>query len=428
MSKDCCRRARSTRRRTPARTQYGRWVVIVSGLLVQMSATAAGSAPLTERAAIEQALSRPAYLQLEEGRVTVAESAVTAARLLPNPVLAMERERVGVGGGVTDSIRVFQTFDISGRRALRRDAATQRLEAARLEWQSSRLVTMTEVRRLFGEALYRGHLRTALAGWQQRIESAVQVVAQLARAGEASGYARRRLEREVQTAQARVSSTAADYARARQALGGLLGETAAGSDDVAGALLPDAPPPLESLQARLDQRPDLTALQRQADAYDHDRRIAERAWFPDLTVGAGEKRLDEAGRGDRGLIVAVSLPMPLFDRGQAGQQRAYARATEVRAERELVATKARAELRGLWQQTVQLRAAAETFRRVSVSSSRELTRIADAAYRGGEGTILELLDAYRAELEAQTTALELELRARLARIELDAVSGVKFHE
>lgn len=408
-----------------ARSRSSGWIVTILAL-VGMPA-AADEPPLTERVAIERALSRPAYRQLEDGRLSAAESAVAEARLLPNPVLALERERVGAGGA-TDSVRVFQTIDISGRRALRRDAAARRLEAAHFERQTGRLGTIAEVRRQFAEALYRERLRVALVAWQSHIESATRVVAQLARAGEASGYARRRLEREVQTAQARVAGTAADYARVRQALAGLLGEPAVAAGRVAGELLPDAPRPLESLQALIDQRPDLAGLQRQAEAYDRERRAAERSWIPDLTLGAGEKRIDEANRVDRGLIVALSLPMPLFDRGQASQQRALARASEVRAQRELAAATAHAELRGLWQQTMQLRAAAEHFRRVSLASSRELTRIADAAYRGGEGGILELLDAYRAELEAETTALELELRARLARIELDVMSGVNIHE
>jgi len=87
-----------------------------------------------------------------------------------------------------------------------------------------------------------------------------------------------------------------------------------------------------------------------------------------------------------------------------------------------------AALRGVWRQAAELRQVAASFRRESLGSSRDLTHIAEAAYRAGEGNILDLLDAYRAELNAETTALDLELRARLARIELDVLSGARTHE
>ena len=48
---------------------------------------------------------------------------------------------------------------------------------------------------------------------------------------------------------------------------------------------------------------------------------------------------------------------------------------------------------------------------------------AEAAYQGGESTLLELLDAYRGALEAEMTALDLEWKARQARIDYDLLTG-----
>jgi cobalt-zinc-cadmium efflux system outer membrane protein len=333
------------------------------------------------------------------------------------------------GGRSTESsIQVFQTFDISGRRELRREAAGNRLDAARFDEQDRRLGVVIEVRRLFGEALYRQQHRAALIDWIKRIDSAVGIVTKLAGAGEASGYDRRRLEREAQTVRARVASAAADYSRAREVLRGLTGEPAALAAALDGTLMPDASPSLASMQRALRQRPDLASLHSQAAAFDRERSAAERAWVPDVTLGLGHKRIDELNRADSGVMLALSMPIPVFDRGQAGEQRARAKANILRAEQTLKLARSEAELSGIWQQAEGLRKAAEAFRRESLGSSRDLTRIAEAAYRAGEGGVLELLDAYRAELEVETTALDLELRARLARIELDALSGEKTHE
>ena len=94
-----------------------------------------------------------------------------------------------------------------------------------------------------------------------------------------------------------------------------------------------------------------------------------------------------------------------------------------RAEHSLARQKAEGELIGLHRQLTQLIAAAERYRREAVVPSSELVRIAETAYRAGESTVLELLDAYKGALEAETTALDLEWKARDARIELDQLTG-----
>ena len=99
-----------------------------------------------------------------------------------------------------------------------------------------------------------------------------------------------------------------------------------------------------------------------------------------------------------------------------------------RAEYELRFTRTTAELRGAWQQAVALREVALDFRRGSLRGSRELSSIAEKAYAAGEASILELLDAWRTELDAALTSLELDHRARLARIELDQLAGVSLHD
>jgi cobalt-zinc-cadmium efflux system outer membrane protein len=116
-------------------------------------------------------------------------------------------------------------------------------------------------------------------------------------------------------------------------------------------------------------------------------------------------------------------PLPVFDRQQAGQQRAAAEALQARAEYRLAKRRAEGELRGLHRQVEGLRATAIDYRSRAVAASPELLRIAETAYQGGESSLLELLDAYRGTLETETTALDLEKRARDARIEYDLLTG-----
>ena len=126
---------------------------------------------------------------------------------------------------------------------------------------------------------------------------------------------------------------------------------------------------------------------------------------------------------ENGMALSLSIPLPVFDRQQVGRQRAEAEALQARAEYRLARSRAEGELRGLYLQAERLRATAADYRTHALAATPELLRIAEAAYRGGESTLLELLDAYRGALETETTALELEQRAREARIEYDLITG-----
>lgn len=406
-------------------------VVAATSFLSLHAGLAHAQAPaLTERAAIQMALARPAYRAAEAGRIAIGESAVAQAGLPPNPHLSLGHERISTAGGrATEStLQLSHEFDTSGRRDLRRQAAEHRLDAIQAEGEAARRRLVAEVRNAFADALHRDRTRRALRIWGQRIDAAYAIVRELAKAGEVSGYERRRLEREQQAARARAARTEADYLRAREVLLGVVGQQRAGAIEPTGDLIPEDVPSLTSAQATLRRRPDLQALLARAEAFERERRAAQRAWIPDVTLGAGPKRMEEPGRADHGLMMSVSIPLPIFDRGQPAEQRAIAEAGLTRAEHALRLDRWEAELRGVWAQASELRRAALAFRKEAISGSRDLARIAEAAYRGGESTLLELLDAYRTELEAETTTLELELAARLARIELDLISGASVHE
>lgn len=388
-----------------------------------MAASAAWGIDLDEQGAVARALARPEYLEAEAGRLAAARGAVRSAGVLPNPVLHLEHERVALPGGRSTerSASIAQSVDFFGRRALRVEAAESRAAAAQHEARSRRLETVAEVRRAFAEALYLERQRQGLGAWLSRVAAASEIVARLARSGEVAGYARRRIEREVHAAQARVSAAGADGLRAKERLRALAGLDA-GELRPAGDLAPREPSPLPAALASVRERPDLAALLAEAEALDRERALAERAWAPEVTLGAGQKRVDEPGGSGNGVVLSLAFPVPLFDRGEGKRASAAGQARAIRAEHALRLARIEADVRGLWQQATALRSGAASLR---AAPAGELSRIAEAAYRAGEGGILELLDAYRAELEAELAALDLEMRARLARIELDAFMGVE---
>lgn len=398
--------------------------ILFALLLAALLGAATAAEPLTEAASLRLGLARPELADLARGALEEAKADAEEAGLWSNPTLELGRERMNNAPGSREQTwRLSQPIDIGGRRGLRREAGERRIDAARSGNALRRAEQVAQIRRDFHAALFKQSVVDVSAAWVERFASVDGKVAHLQKAGEVSGYDRRRLARERQTAEARLATERGELARMRARLAASIGRGDLADAPLAGKLLPDAPPPLEGALARLDTRPDLAALGHKADAADLDRRAAGRGWLPKVTVGIGGKRVDDGITRDSGNMLTLAIPLPLFDRQQTGDRRAAAQALNARADQRLARGRAEGELRGLHRQLGHLITVAADYRREAAASAPELLRIAEAAYQGGESSLLELLDAYRGALEAETTALELEWKAREARIDYDLLTG-----
>ncbi len=390
-------------------------------LSIAIASPALAQAPvLTEQESLRIGLARPDIVKLIESTRAVAASELAAAGRWPNPTLELQREAIPSAGARTTerSYLVSQQLDLAGRRGLNKAAARERAWAVTADTEQMRLDSAGEIKQRFYEALYRKELVAATQAWDTRIAAVGSTVQKLHKGGEVAGYDKRRVELELATVRARLRADRAAYGRALQQLLALTVGVPANSVPQ-GALLPPDAAPLESLLARLDQRPELRALARRADAFALERKAAQRGWIPDVTVGLGSKTVDNGLARERGTVVALSMPLPLFNRDQDGAAKAAAQAGAAQAETQLKRARLEGELRGLWQQVRELTGAALEYNAQYQSQSVELSRIADASYKGGETGLLELLDACRALHEAQVRALELSWTARQGAIELD---------
>lgn len=393
-------------------------------------ATPSAGEPLGEGQAVQLGLARPGVEDVLAGTVALAESEAAAAAMHPNPVAAYGREQTfgGADASAEDYAWLLQKFDLSGRRGLRAEAAQRRVEARQDEVRGRRQALGAAIRLRFYEVLLGQQRCAALRQWSARLATAAERVGRRAAAGDAASYDRQRAEREHAAARARLAIDEAALARARARLAAVIGDGAAPADAPAvdGALLPAAPlPSLDATLAQVPSRPDLRALEASAAAADLQGRASARWWLPEIEIGAGYKGVDVGNERLDGFIANGAVPLPLFDRDQDEAQRAAAEARIARGQWQVELAEAAGELRGLHGQAATLTDAARAARSAGDRDWRALTRSAEAAYQGGETGILELVDAYRAELDAELQTLDLEWRARRARIELDRLTGAE---
>lgn len=394
--------------------------------LVPIAAEAAPSVALDETTVVRRALARGSVGDILEGDVAAARAAAVEARTWTNPELAYTREQTyGAGGTGEDYLWFGQTLDLGNRRGLRGQAAEVRSESAAARGEAFKRQIAAEARLRYHDVLYR-HLRiAALATWSQRLGGALNTIAAREKAGDVARYDRRRLERELALARAReeVETTALVKAWARLAALAELDASAPGT--VPGVLLPSTRPEAASQYVdRAATRPDVVALERAEEATELDRKAAARTLVPDVTIGGGWKGV-QYGSGLRsdGFLLNAAISLPFLDRGRGPRLRAIAEGQALRGRAALLRQELAGEIHGLWAEADRLHVLAETFTRERRRDSDELMRIADAAYRGGELGILELLDAYRGAVDDELQGLELALLARRARIELERAAG-----
>jgi cobalt-zinc-cadmium efflux system outer membrane protein len=381
---------------------------------------------LDEEEAVRRALARPALADELRARVDLARADEIAARRWPNPEASWSHEEVRAASGTEreDVAVLSQRFDLSGRRGLRGDAAARRVEAAGADGALLRLDVEAEARRAFAGALAAERRVAILGAAVKRLEGVAGAVARRAASGDVAGYDRRRVERERVTVLGRLDVEEGALSRARARLAALTGAT----DPTAplalrGDLTPAAPPPLATLAERLPSRPDLKALDLEARSGELEARAAGRWFIPEVELGGGLKSVDAGSGRDSGFAAALTIPIPLFSRDQDERLRGDARARAARGRSSLALDAARAEVAGLHAEATRLAGAVARYRDSGAADPAALLRTAEAAYRGGEVGVLELIDAYRAALDADLALVELEWAARRARIDLDRTSG-----
>ena len=391
--------------------------------LLLVSAPAAGQTVLSEEEAIARlSLDSPRARAIRAAADVARADALTVGRW-PNPRLAFDRESVA---GVRETLTtVLQPLPITGRRELERDAALALADATGLRADDEVRRARADLRHAFAELAATQVRERELTRSRNRLVELARILELREAAGDAAGFDRLRAEREVIDVDADQMIAASDRARAQARLASFF----AGSTDPATLVAAEAVPGprdlpgADALVARAEQqRGQLQAFQKDADAASLSMRAADRRWIPEPEVRAGTK-WSNVGGGDIGSVFGVQAVLPLFDHGQPEHALAEARARQAQARLEAFRAVLRADIVVARSAAVERRRAAEAYRAAASKNAGEVERIAQVSYDAGERGILDLLDAFRTSSSARVRQASLDAAARDAEIELEFVSG-----
>jgi outer membrane protein, heavy metal efflux system len=357
-----------------------------------------------------------------------AAARVEAAGALEDPVLTVtsDEERDERGRRLNEMVYgIEQEVPLWGKRDLRRRVAAAEAAGAKARERLALLELEARIKTTFAAYWRASHalsirdevhalLQAVLGAAQGRYAQGLGSQADAIRAGvELSRLAleRWRLERDRRTAAARLNALLARPG------GAVLAQP------VALRPVPDearlAP---EELLARARERSPLAeAADAEIAAAEGDRRLVERSWYPDVTLGAAAIQRED---GPEGYMLSAGLRLPLqwgLRRTQAREATAKLNAARARREGALL------ELQGALGEGL---AGLSAARRASATLAGDLTPQAAAAYQSavtayqlGRGDLTAVLEAARNVQEVQLERLAAEEEAQAALADIERVIG-----
>lgn len=361
-------------------------------------------------------------VELLAARVELALAAVTAAGVLPNPSVALERE--SVDGSPEGFVRLALPLEISGRAGARVEAAEALLEAARAGGEQERLALVIEALAVYSDASSARLRASVLRGLVEALMERTREVRARAERGEASGYELGRLELELGTYQDHLAEVEVELSGARLVLAALMGSES--ELDPVDPLQVARPVAAEVLEvAALEARGDLRAAGHRIESARHQSSAGRRGWVPALELTGGIKTGEVGGETRIGYVAGIGLSLPVFDRGQAERERADAELRAAEAERRLLLRDVKLAVRVAHGALVRRIAQVERFEKEQLPRLDELVRRAEVSYGEGERSIFELLDAYRTAKELRLRHVELLRGAKQSALELQRAVGTR---
>lgn len=382
----------------------------------------AGAQDWTEDAVLSLFDQQSPIKRESQAAVAATVEAIRGRTLWPNPLAVYTRETVGF----TEFVQGEQPLPLSGRLKLARAS----IEPARDSAEAQGAARLWDARSSIRVAFYRAlaaqlqaqTIRSALA----QVDSILDILRIREQEGEGSRYDRLRVEREIAELRADAALSAN---RARSEIAGLLAHLPVGTriTDVRGELTP-RPTVLSSdelVRRAVDQRADIRAESSRLTQLSIDQQAADRLRIPEPLVTAGMKRTQVApNRNDVGAAFTITVPLPVFNKGQTEVARLTAEQERTRAYRDLLIQQVSAGVTSAREIYLSRLDALATFERETGTIGAELIRTARVGYEEGELGILQLLDALR--LERQTALRRLELQAAVKEIEIELSRAAGF--
>ncbi|HEV8244121.1 MAG TPA: CusA/CzcA family heavy metal efflux RND transporter [Nitrospirales bacterium] len=383
--------------------------------------------PLTLEGAFKAYADGNLELKAAQAQVEAARQQVRAAGLLENPTISHSQGHNSSGTPTTGdhyySNTLSQTVPIAGQLGLRRQVAEANRDAIEGAFGFRDVALRMAVLRAYSRLL--AAQQRVLSARQDLVslEEVVEVLKKRVSSGAAAQYDLVRGELEAERVRTDLSDALADEKGVREELRKAIGPAApAGSFAVTPI---DLSPSYAEVDALLTLAPlsrgDLKAARAFSGGAEASATLARREAVPDLTFSLG--LLNTTSPTSMDILAGLSVPIPVFRRGQGTIQAARSTADAARFDVQALETRIHTEVIRAIAVYQQRRAERDRYQSAVKQKAERLLRIAQTAYREGARGILELVDAYRTNREVRLRDLELRTAVEAAGFDVAEAVG-----
>lgn len=382
--------------------------------------------PLTLSRALDLAGASAPALDAASAGLRAAEAVRSVAGLRPNPTINIEAENVAGTGPYSGTKSMEATtslalpIELGGKRSARVAVADAQRDRAEIERAIAQADLRFAVTRAYAETVAserrlvntREQLRIATEGLRAadvRVRAGRASPLEVQRADVARINAAAALER---------SERSADVARFT--LGQRIGQPIVAPldrswfDRVVSRYGPLRPIDPAGTLALVAANADLAAATAQV-------RLARAQRVPDLTLGAGARRLEETN--DTAAVFSLSMPLPFFNSGKAALEQANAEQLRAEAQRRVTAQDVAQAIAAAQAEAANAATSAATATGPALAAAEEAARIARIGYREGKFSQLDLLDAERTLSETRANAIDSLLTYHNAQAQLERLTA-----
>jgi outer membrane protein, heavy metal efflux system len=394
--------------------------VLAVALPAAAAAQPAAPAEVTADQAVELYRAHSPRLAASRAQIDVTAADLVDAGIYPNPTLSLNTTNIVQGqdtfGHSQELVGLDVPILIGGQRGHRSRAAEARIAARRATVDVDQAHAEIEIRRRFAALLAAQQRVTALAAAIGDATAVRAIVAGRQQAGAKSPYELERTDLALATLASKHDDAVTDVTAASGALAAAVG-IAGWQPRAAGDFAPPATP---SGGALATDHPELVAGAAALAAARRDEAAAHADAVPTPSLQLqGFGTTDPQGIA---LTVGVAIPLPLFDRNQGAIARARAQQRAAELDHRATSDELTVDLaRSTAVETARCAAVAR-FRAAAVERLPRVRTMAEAAYRSGQGGIVELLDALGAITEARLRDIDLVAAALDAELDVRAAA------
>ncbi|OHB63648.1 MAG: hypothetical protein A2Y76_09495 [Planctomycetes bacterium RBG_13_60_9] len=383
---------------------------------------------VTLRDAVAHALMNSPSLRVFSLETRIADARRLRAGLRPNPELTLEVEDFAGSGDLSGfdasetTIGIGQVLELAGKREKRVAVAAAEEKLAQLDYEAKRLDVMNQVTRAFIDVLVAQEQRDLAEELVQLAEKVQEAVRQRVEAGKDSPVEQAKAQVALSSARIMLRAAQERLVSARQILATTWGGETPRFERATGDLYRARPVPgFEQLAGQIPESPAIERWLANEQARKADLTLQEARGTPDLGVSGGLRYTAEGD--DTAFVLGLAIPLPVFDRNQAGVQEATLQLARARENTKVAVLDARTSLSEATEQATSALAEVTALREEILPSAQKTLAAIEEGYRQGKFDYLSLLDAQRTYFDAQQQYLNALTTYHKARTDIELLVG-----